>query len=552
MAVSINFRHGIYTSELPTPLVALTQITAPTVAVGTAPVHLASSPAAANTPILCSTLAEFVNQFGWSDDFENYTLCEVAKAHFSLYNVAPVIFINVLDPLKQAKTSTAEVTGTAAPISIAAPVILSSVKISTGNPATTKTLIGITNEDEPIDIPSDVTGSFTLSAGENQLALVTDYTIAENKITLTASGKEKVDGSITFTLNDATEATLIAGTDFAVVHDSDGNTAITFTTAGAAKIINDKVVITYRELDATAVTSSTIVGGIDLMTGDNTGLECVEDIYPKLGVVPGTIIAPKFSANAEVAAVMAAKSNGINGCFKAIAIADLPTSTATRYTDVPNVKTSNNFANSFLVTTWPKVSLGGEQYHLSTQLAALMCVVDAARDNIPFKSPSNESLQCDSAVLADGKEVYLGKDLANYVNGQGVVTALNFGGWRSWGNHMSAFPNDTDPINFISVRRMMNWISNTLILNFFSRIDNPMNRVLVDAVLDSVQNWLNGLNKRGAILGGEIGFLEEDNPTTELTAGNMTFRISVGFAVPAQKIQFTVQFNPDYFNSFFE
>ena len=397
-----------------------------------------------------------------------------------------------------------------------------------------------------------MTGSFTLSAGETPLILTTDYTIAENKITLTASGKEKVDGSITFTLNDATKITVTSGADYTAAYDTDGNTVITFTTAGTAKIVDDKVAITYREIDPSAVTSSTVVGGVDLMTGDNTGLECIDDIYPKLGVVPGTIIAPKFSASSDVAAVMAAKANGINGTFKAIAIADLPTATATRYTDVPNVKSGSNFANSFLVATWPKVALSGEQYHLSTQLAALMCVVDAARDNVPFKSPSNENLQCDSAVLASGKEVYLGKDLANYVNGQGVVTALNFGGWRSWGVYTSAFPTDTDPINFIAVRRMMNWICNTLVLNFFSRIDSPMNRVLVDAVLDSVQLWLNGLTKSGAILGGEIAFLEDDNPQTELSAGNMLFRLNVGFAVPAQEIEFTVQFNPEYFSSLFE
>ena len=486
MAVSVNFRHGIYTSELPTPIVALTQVTAPTVAFGTAPIHLAAEPAVANTPILCSTLAEFVNQFGWSDNFSSYTLCEVAKAHFTLYNVAPVIFVNVLDLTKHAKTSTATAEGLSTPVKLSAPIIAGSVNITSGS-----------EEDE-------------------------------NLVELTAT------------------------TDFTTAFNDSGETVITFTTAGLAKVIGDKVSISYREVDPTAVNSSVVVGGVDIMTGDNTGLEVVDDIYPKLGVVPGTIIAPKFSSDAEVAAVMSAKAKDINGTFKAIAIADLPTASTARYTDVPRVKTSNNFADSFLVATWPKVSISGTQYHLSTQLAALMCRVDAERDNIPFKSPSNESLQCDSAVLANSKEVYLGKDLANYVNGQGVVTALNFGGWRSWGNHMSAYPTDTDPINFIAVRRMMNWMCNTLVLNFFSRIDSPMNRVLVDAVLDSVQMWLNGLCKRGALLGGEISFLEEDNPTTELEAGNMTFRMSVGFAVPAQEINFTVQFNPNYFNNLFE
>lgn len=34
---------------------------------------------------------------------------------------------------------------------------------------------------------------------------------------------------------------------------------------------------------------------------------------------------------------------------------------------------------------------------------------DAKYDDIPYKSPSNESLQADSAVLKDGTEIYLGR-----------------------------------------------------------------------------------------------------------------------------------------------
>ena len=485
MAVDMNFRHVIYIQEHPTPIIPLTQITQPTVAFGTAPVHLAANPAGSNTPILCSTLAEFVDQFGWSDDFDSYTLCEVAKAHFTLYNVAPVVFVNVLDPIKHAAQKTVEVEGLSVPITIDKPAII---------------------------------GSIVIKTGEN-----------------------------------GEEITLDLGDDYTADHDSVvvGNTVITITTAGSAKIVNDKAVVTYREIDASAVTASTIIGGVDQMTGANTGLECLEDVYPKLGVVPGTVIAPKFSTDAALALVMANKCNGINGCFKAHAVADLPTSTVRKYTDVVAAKTGQNLINSFLTVTWPKVTVGGEQYHLSTQLAALMCTVDAARNDIPYKSPSNEMLTCNGACLADGTPVYLGKNLANYVNGQGIVTALNFAGWRSWGNYTSAFPNDTDPINFISVRRMLDWMNNTLILRFFSRIDDPMNRVLVDTVIDSVRTWINGLAKQGAILGGDIAFLSEDNPVSELAAGNMLFRMDVGFAVPAQKIQFTLQFNTNYFETLF-
>ena len=53
-----------------------------------------------------------------------------------------------------------------------------------------------------------------------------------------------------------------------------------------------------------------------------------------------------------------------------------------------------------------------------------MAKTDAKYDDIPYKSPSNESLQADSAVLKDGTEIYLGPDAAAYLNGQGVVIHL--------------------------------------------------------------------------------------------------------------------------------
>lgn len=544
---TIAFKHGVSVNELPSTIVPMTTVTEPVVAFGTAPIHLAQNPAPPNTPILVSSFDEFVEQFGRSDDFDSFTLCEVARAHFSLYNVSPIVCINVLDTTKHAITGTQGISNVTNPVKIEGNVINASIAITSGSPATTRT-ITVTDEDEPIDIP--VTGEFTLAAGDTALTLATDYTVAENKITLTEAGKLKVDGSLTFTADDETLVTLTSS-DFTAAYDSDGNTIVTFTTAGLAKIVDSEIFITYREVDPTAVTSSTIIGGVDLMTGKNTGLEVIEDVYPHLTVVPGTIIAPKFSTDAAVAQTMAAKSVGINGCFKALAIADLSTTAATKYSDVASVKTGNNFSDKHLVVCWPKVSIGGVQYHLSTQLAALMCVVDSEHDLIPYKSPSNEFLQIDSSVLSDGTEVYLGRDLANYVNSQGVFTALNFGGYRSWGTHVSIYPNDTDPINFVAVRRMLNFLANNLILNFFSRIDNPMNRVLVDTVLDSAGTWLNGLTSRGALLGGQIACLEEDNPATSLTKGEIVFRLNVGFAIPAVNITFNVQYDSSYTSTLF-
>ena len=49
-------------------------------------------------PVLCTSWDEFESKFGYSDDWEKFTLCEFAYSHFKLYGCQPVIFCNLLDP----------------------------------------------------------------------------------------------------------------------------------------------------------------------------------------------------------------------------------------------------------------------------------------------------------------------------------------------------------------------------------------------------------------------------------------------------------------------
>lgn len=90
--------HGVYVSQLATsvstPVVAESGI--PFV-VGLAPVQVADKPAAAGTPVLCTSWAEAVEKLGYSDDWATYTLCEFMYSHFKLFACQPVIFCNVLD-----------------------------------------------------------------------------------------------------------------------------------------------------------------------------------------------------------------------------------------------------------------------------------------------------------------------------------------------------------------------------------------------------------------------------------------------------------------------
>ena len=102
------YKHGVYTNEQATSLVAPVVATAGLqVVIGTAPVNQASDPYhCTNVPMLANTLDGATAAVGYSDDYENYTLCQSMGASFKVKKVAPMVLINVLDPNKHKKNLT--------------------------------------------------------------------------------------------------------------------------------------------------------------------------------------------------------------------------------------------------------------------------------------------------------------------------------------------------------------------------------------------------------------------------------------------------------------
>lgn len=333
--------------------------------------------------------------------------------------------------------------------------------------------------------------------------------------------------------------------DFETEFDDDGYLHI-FTEA------TGKIKATFNQLDPAAVTSADVIGGVSL-DGSLKGLELVNEVFPRFRMVPGLLIAPKFSTDAAVAAVMKAKVKNINGVFPSMAIVDIPTDVVRDYTQVPAYKNQNNLNDPNLLVAWPKVSLGGVQYHMSTQLASEINLTDAQNEGVPYKSPSNKNLQMDACVLADGTEVMLDLTQANYLNGQGIITALNWtGGWKVWGNETSAYPDNTDPKDrFISVRRMFINEQNSVILTYWQKVDDPGNPKLIQLVTDSKNIDLNGKAARGFILGGRVEFMETENPVTALMDGTYTFHLYLTPPTPAKEIKWLFEFDPAYFSTLF-
>ena len=306
--------------------------------------------------------------------------------------------------------------------------------------------------------------------------------------------------------------------------------------------------------DPGQVDSLDIIGGVDPDTLKYTGLELIQQVFPRYRQVPGCILSPKFSTDPSVAVSMAAKTEGINGLFQCVAIADVSVDEVPLYTDVPGYKNANNLTNERLIICWPKISLGERVYHLSTHLAGVMSSVDEDAGDTPHVSPSNKQVQITRAISADGKELWLGLDQNNFLNGEGVVTVSNFdGGWRVWGNRTACYPANTDPKDaFIPIRRFFNWYQNTFILTYFQKVDSPLTRRFIGTILDSEQIRLDGYTAQEKILGGRISFDRSENPLTDLIDGIARFHIHITPPPPARVIEGIFEFDPYYLETLFE
>lgn len=315
-----------------------------------------------------------------------------------------------------------------------------------------------------------------------------------------------------------------------------------------------EVDITYDEIDPTMVEKADIIGGYDVATHKVTGLELVDSVFPKYTKIPDIIVCPNWSHDSEVAAIMSAKAENINGMFEAVVILDIDTAGETGvsyYTEAPAWKKARNFMKPNEIVCFPKLRLGDRVFNFSSQLAGLMVKTDNEEDlggGTPRESASNKQLQADSMVLADGTEVLIDIQQANYLNDNGIVTALNFyNGFVSHGNWTACFPSNTDPVDyFYCVSRMFKWVAKTVTITYWSYIDRSMTRRLIDAVLQGVNDWLNSLTAEEKIIGGRVEMLEDENSETALMSGKATFHIYLTPPSPLKQLEFVLEYDASY------
>ncbi len=460
-------KHGIFVYEEATALTApITGSCATQVVIGTAPVNMAKDPEkVVNVPILANSAAEAMAALGYVDDFKAYTLCQTMYATNNIYQVSPVVYINVLDPAKHKKVLA-------------------------------ETSADVSQMQAKINKKGILLNGLTVKAGS---------------------------------------AALTEGTDYTAEFDTDGSLLINLIEGGKGAAATS-ISVSGSMIDPSMVTKQEIIGAYNASTGKETGMECIRQVYPKLGIVPGLLLAPGWSHVPEVGIALMAKATNINGVFKAMALLDLDTEQAVTYTDCKTVKENSGYSSAYCYPLWPCMKVGEYIFAMSAIVGALISYTDASNDDVPYLSPSNKMLGVTGTCLADGTEVTLDQDKGSTVNEYGVTTAINMNGWRLWGNYTGAYPSSTDAKDiWLPVRRMFNWHGNTFILTYFDKVDDPMNPVLIESVVDS-ENIRCAAYAPAKWAGAEMQYMSSDNPETDALAGKITFRQRIAPYTPAQEM----------------
>lgn len=490
------YQHGIRVAEQPTSLVAPVNGTAGLqVIFGIAPVNLAEDPySVTNKPIIAYNWGEATSQLGYSGETAEdghflYTLCASMYANFKLANIAPVIFVNVLDP-KTHKKDNGETTVDVESMEAVVPI--------TGIlPDTVSVTV---DEAEPLTNGVDYVLSFD-DGGQLLVTLISggkgdgkaQIKVKSTSIDPTAVKKDDIIGVSSGSEEKGLEV-------IRQVYPKFGMTPGLIIAPGWSHIPDVGLVLAAKMEEINGYFRAE--GFVDIDSGPS-GCTRYSDVKTA-----------KESAGVSSPHVMALWPCVVSGSMKfwySAVIAAVTAYLDATNDDVPNLSPSNKL-----------LSITG------TVLADAKFVPNA-----------------DGTGGSWDKEVILDQLQGNAVNGFGVTTAINDNGWHTWGNRTAAYPANTDPKDmWFCCRRFFSWWGNSFMLTYKQKVDDPANTRLVESIVDSenIRGQSYVPDKCAAI---RMEFNAAENTATDLINGKLQFHQHLAPWVPAEDIVNTLEFDPD-------
>lgn len=291
-----------------------------------------------------------------------------------------------------------------------------------------------------------------------------------------------------------------------------------------------------------------IVGEVS-EAGTRTGLKLFETALSAIGYEPMIYIAPRYSALAAVKQALIALSDK----YEVMAYIDTPDG-YTFNQAIASRTGEGEFAGltegqkllfpHFLVANPAADGENEAEKYINVPMSAYMA---GLRAKVDLESGWHVSCSNRQIKGVEGLDVALTFSLgdqiceANLLNAAGITTAVNmFGhGIVEWGNYSAGYPGNANPDAFECVRRTRAILKRTIEQACLSFIDKPFIKANVDAIRNTVNQYLNGLKSAGKLVEGQCYYRSESNPVNELAQGHITFDIEFTPALPMQRITFT-------------
>jgi phage tail sheath protein FI len=424
-------------------------------------------------------------------------------------------------------------------------------------------------------IPYALGAVFGQGAGQAIVVNVFDLTLHNSSMTaqaftFPASGAQVINlghmgvGNVKVTNTGAT-TTYVQGTDFTVDHVN----GVVAAKSGGAITTGMGVKVTCVYADPSKVADAVLVGAVT--SGVYTGMQNWLRSYGLFGFFPKLLIAPSFGASTGFQsagsqdAIVASALTTMAGTIRGICYVDCPPGTPVA-TLLSNRGASGNAFN----TSSTRVVPCGPQEQFS-DLGIVPTGITLSAGGAPIQNPFNATNIGPYSPFAAGAQAakdlqkgywwsasntpingLLGPDVAVYssildaasdvnnLNAAGIQTIFNtFGtGLRVWGNRSAGYPTITTPDNFISVRRTMDVIEESIELAMLQFLDQPISNALIASILASVNAFIRSLIQRGALVAGAASYNPAENPPAQIANGQLVFDIDVMPPPPAERITF--------------
>lgn len=274
------------------------------------------------------------------------------------------------------------------------------------------------------------------------------------------------------------------------------------------------VVVRVEEGVDEAETTANVIGGVDPLTGQKTGIEALLAAEGRFGVKPRILGVPELD-NEDVAAALISAAQKLRA-FAYVAAHDCETKEeAAMYRE--------NFGAREAMVIWPNwqgFDVDAEEVRPISAVAKALGL--RARLDNEFGWHKTLSNQAVNSVTGITKDVFW--DLqdpatdAGYLNAADVTTLVNKSGFRFWGSRTTA----EDPLfAFENYTRTAQVLADTIAEAHMWAVDLPMHPSLVKDIIEGINAKFRELTRQGYILGGEAWFDPELNSPEVLKSGRL-------------------------------